>query len=95
MVHLRGQILKGDHSGVEEWHKRWLERKGKNVIPAGISVVEREAEETDGDGDSTDEEEDVEMEDAPPATGSGGGVKEKPEPIVDEDGFELVQKRRR
>ncbi|KAF3936757.1 hypothetical protein ABW19_dt0202344 [Dactylella cylindrospora] len=81
---LRQQCSSNDFSGVETLQGIWA-RIGKNK--AKVQVVRE-------DSDSDDEEEgedemDVDMDEAPQLV----AVKERVEKVVDEDGFELVQKK--
>ncbi|KAI8931502.1 hypothetical protein NX059_011167 [Plenodomus lindquistii] len=83
---IRKELSEGSTKTVDALHKKWEERKGKEVATGSVSVREENQE---GEWDSVDEEseeEDVEMGDAPALV----PAKPKAAPEVDEDGFTKV-----
>ena len=61
-------------------------------------MVEKDGDETDeelDDEDDDDDEEDSDEEMGGASTAPAAVPRERPEPVIDDDGFELVQKRRR
>jgi pre-rRNA-processing protein TSR2 len=86
---LRKEITDGTFATVDMLHQRFLVMPRNSPLPPKVEEVEQEAGSSD---DDEEEEEDEEMGDAPtPAT----EPRERLERVVDEDGFELVQKGRR
>lgn len=82
---LKDQIAIGNFADVDEMQRLWEERGTRRSGPAPVvQEIEEEA------GSSEDEDEDTEMQDAPTAPAE---PRQRIEPVVDEDGFELVQKR--
>lgn len=83
---MRKEILEGNFSTVDELHTRFLANPRNQLPPPVVREVIEEAGSSDDESDS-----DEEMSEAPEA------VSEEPrqrlEPTIDEDGFELVQKR--
>ncbi|KAF1925893.1 uncharacterized protein M421DRAFT_226664 [Didymella exigua CBS 183.55] len=97
IMKVRKEIGEGNTSGVEQMHKKWEDRKGKEVATGNVQVSEsnQEAEWDSVDEESEDEDEDVDMDDAP-ALVPARAKEPKAEPEVDEDGFEkVVGKKRR
>jgi pre-rRNA-processing protein TSR2 len=88
----RAQCAEGNFSLVEELRARWLDTKGKKVVAQAAVDPDQDTDWDSGsDDDDEDADGDVDMGDVPalvPAT-----PKEKPQPQVDEDGFELVPSR--
>ena len=74
-----------------------LENKAGQVKRSGINASSGGGpEEMDGDGDEGDWTDSESGDEVPQLVDSGGAKeKEKVEPVIDEDGFELVQKGRR
>jgi len=94
----RAQCATGDFSLVEELRARWLDTKGKKVVAKAAADQEQDTDwdsESDEDDDDDDESgnQDVDMDEAPPLVAAA--PKEKPQPHIDEDGFELVPSRRK
>jgi pre-rRNA-processing protein TSR2 len=85
---IRKEIGEGKTTIVDALHKKWEERKGKEVSTGNVNVSEsnQEGEWDSGDEESDDDDEDVEMEDAPALV----AAKPKPEAEVDDDGFTKV-----
>ncbi|KAK6362322.1 hypothetical protein TWF730_006017 [Orbilia blumenaviensis] len=88
---LRRQIASDDFTGAnalsEFWNKNGRDKpKVKVVRQGGIDDEDEEEEGGEGEGEG-----DVDMDEAPQLV----AVKERVEKVVDEDGFELVQKKRR
>lgn len=84
---LKEQIGAGNFTDVNEMERLWLEKGGRNVSRPQVEEVDEEA------GSSADEEDDEDME-----MGEAAAPRERaprPEPVIDEDGFETVQPRRR
>jgi pre-rRNA-processing protein TSR2 len=91
----RTQCAVGNFSLVEELRTRWLDTKGKKVVAQAAADPNQD---TDWESESDDEEDenedaDIDMSDAPALVSAA--LKEKPQPQVDEDGFELVPSRRK
>ncbi|KAI0103031.1 Pre-rRNA-processing protein TSR2-domain-containing protein [Nemania sp. FL0031] len=93
----RAQCAVGDFALVEELRARWLDAKGKKVV---MQAAADQDQETDAESESDDEEDDdedrngdVEMDDAPALVPVA--PKEKPQPEIDEDGFEKVSRKKR
>ncbi|KAF3914055.1 hypothetical protein AA313_de0201964 [Arthrobotrys entomopaga] len=90
IVLLRRQCAADDFSGVQALLQFWEKNGGKNK--PRVQVVREGEEESDSEDDEEDggeEGEDMEMDEAPQLV----AVKEKVEKVIDEDGFELVQKK--
>lgn len=88
VVRLKEQIAIGNFTEVDEMQRLWNEKGSRNSGPAPVvQEVEQEAGSSD---EEDDVDEDTEMQDAPSAPVE---PRQRPEPVVDEDGFELVQKR--
>ncbi|RPA78750.1 hypothetical protein BJ508DRAFT_416356 [Ascobolus immersus RN42] len=86
---LKEDIIKNDFSKVEKLHAQFLEKGGKECVPL---VHTENAEEDEDDDDDEDGDEDEDMPDQPDAQPHVQVM--KPEPVIDEDGFELVQKKK-
>ncbi|KAI1121269.1 Pre-rRNA-processing protein TSR2-domain-containing protein [Nemania abortiva] len=91
----RAQCAVGNFALVEELRARWLDTKGKKVV---AQVAADQDQDTDWDSGSDDDEGedengDVDMDDAPALVPVA--PKEKPQPEIDEDGFEKVSRRKR
>ncbi|KAJ3578044.1 hypothetical protein NPX13_g2523 [Xylaria arbuscula] len=91
----RSQCAEGNFVLVEELRARWLDTKGKKIVAQAAADPNQD---TDADTDSDDDEEDdgnndVHMDDAPALVPVA--PREKPEPQIDEDGFEKVSRRKR
>lgn len=85
------EVGEGSFVTVDSLKQRWESRKGKEINTGSVQVKEVNQE---GEWDSVDEESgsDEEMQDAPAAA----PPREKPAPVVDEDGFtKVVGKKRR
>ncbi|KAI0395530.1 Pre-rRNA-processing protein TSR2-domain-containing protein [Xylariaceae sp. FL0594] len=95
----RAQCATGDFSLVEELRARWLDTKGKKVVAKAAADQEQDtdwdsgSDEEGDDEDDDNENQDIEMDEAPPLVAVA--PKEKPQPQIDEDGFELVPSRRK
>lgn len=94
----RAQCAVGDFSLVEELRARWLDTKGKKVVAQAATEPDQDTDWDEDDDDDDDEDNengdgDVDMDDAPALVPAA--PKEKPQPQVDEDGFEMVPSRRR
>lgn len=87
---LKEDVIKNDFSKVETLHAKFLEKGGKEVVPLVHKNEDGSDDDDEDEEEGSDEDEDEEMGDAEPKK-----EKEKQEPVIDEDGFELVQKRRR
>ncbi|KAI4640584.1 uncharacterized protein J4E78_010607 [Alternaria triticimaculans] len=87
---IRREIGEGNTAMVDALQKKWEDRKGKEVATGSVNVKETNQDfEGDSVDEETDEDEDVDMDDAPalvPAKPKAA----KPEPEIDEDGFETV-----
>lgn len=86
---LKAMILKEDYVEVDEMHARFLEKqRNRSAAQAAARPVVQEVDQDAGSSEDEDEDTqmgDTEMGEAP--------VVERAEPVVDEDGFELVQKK--
>jgi pre-rRNA-processing protein TSR2 len=96
IMKVRKEISEGNTSTVDAMHKKWEQRKGKEIATGNVQIRESNQE---AEWDSVDEEsgegEDVEMDDAPELV-PAKPREPKPEPEIDEDGFEkVVGKKRR
>jgi pre-rRNA-processing protein TSR2 len=92
---IKGEVQRGELATVDALQKKWEERKGKEVkVPGNLQIQEGwEGDEGDSGDEETDSEDgDVEMGDAPELVPA---KKEKPQPEVDEDGFEKVVGKRK
>ncbi|KAI2633482.1 Pre-rRNA-processing protein TSR2-domain-containing protein [Xylaria nigripes] len=96
----RAQCAEGNFALVAELRARWLDTKGKKVAAqAGAEPNQETDSESGSDEDDEDGEDeqngdgDVDMDDAPALVPVA--PKEKPQPEIDEDGFEKVSRRRR
>ncbi len=98
IVGLRKLTFQGDFAMVDEMYRQWQERKSKGGGgKVNFQHVERgnDEDETDWDSDDLEEEdqEDIEMDEVPALINV---PKEKPQPVVDEEGFtKVVSKKRR
>jgi pre-rRNA-processing protein TSR2 len=83
---LRNEIIENTYATVDALHQRFLARPSNASAPR--------VQEVNQDADSGDEADfDEEMGDAP--TSAPSHPRERQERVVDDDGFELVQKPRR
>lgn len=90
---MKDQILNNDFSLVDELHQKFIAKGGREVA-GPITNVETVGDEA-GDSEEDEEDDDEEMGDAPAPTGElGTETTARLEKIVDEDGFELVQKKK-
>lgn len=95
MIRLYEECRQQDYSRVESLYTKWLEKQ--KIGPSKDRIVHVNDDGSSGDEEDDDEEEedcsdegmDVDMEHDIPV------LVEKSEPIVDDDGFELVQKKGR
>jgi pre-rRNA-processing protein TSR2 len=80
---------------VEEWEARAAKEKGKSVqavVQENVEEVDADADDDWEDDDGSEDEEALDMDDSePPQLIDNSRRKEKEEPIVDEDGFTMVQ----
>ena len=90
------RLWSAGEDAVREW-----ERKADGVRAKKVDVRKVVGEDEDEDGDEGDEgewEDEEDEDEAPQLLGATGNLQERPskhEPVVDEDGFTLVQKGRR
>ncbi|GAW13872.1 hypothetical protein ANO14919_032630 [Xylariales sp. No.14919] len=93
----RAQCAVGDFALVEELRARWLETKGKKVVAQAAADQDQDTDWESGSDDDEDDDEngdpDVDMNDAPALVPVA--PREKPQPEIDEDGFEKVSRRKR
>jgi len=89
---LRKEILAGNFATVDTLHTAFLSKaKNKSKTPPKVKEVVNEAGDSASDFSEDEEgESDIEMADVPAAASR---TKERLEPVVDDDGFELVQKK--
>jgi pre-rRNA-processing protein TSR2 len=81
---------------VREWERKAEATKGKKVDVR--EVVDEDGDKEDEEGWEDEGDEDGDEDEAPQLLGAAGDPQQtpsKPEPVVDEDGFTLVQKGRR
>lgn len=84
MVVLRKEILEGNFATVDELHTKFLANpRNQQLAPPTVREVIEEAGSSEGEDDS-----DEEMSEAPSTE-----PRQQLEPVIDEEGFELVQKR--
>ncbi|KAI0408487.1 hypothetical protein F4802DRAFT_550070 [Xylaria palmicola] len=94
----RTQCAVGDFALVEELRARWLDTKGKKVVAQAAADQDQDTDWDSGSDDDDDDNEgngsaDVDMDDAPALVPVA--PKEKPQPEIDEDGFEKVTRKKR
>lgn len=91
----RTQCAVGDFALVEELRARWLEAKGKKLVAQAAANPDQDTDWDSGsdDDDDDDGDGDIDMDDAPALVPVA--PKQKPQPEIDEDGFETVSRRRR
>ncbi|TGJ88533.1 hypothetical protein E0Z10_g231 [Xylaria hypoxylon] len=93
----RAQCAVGNFALVEELRARWLDTKGKKVVAQAAADQDQDTDWESGSDDDEDGDEsgnaDVDMNDAPALVPVA--PKEKPQPDIDEDGFEKVSRRKR
>jgi len=83
--------MDGNFSTVDKLHAKFLAKPKNTSTPPML----KEVVDPTGSSSSEESEDDEEMGDAPPAAPSEPRQPRKPlEPTIDEEGFELVQKRR-
>lgn len=82
---LRTEIAENNFANVDALHQRFLSRPSNSANAPVIQDVDQDA------GSSDEEDDDDEMEEAPALV----QTRERQERVVDDDGFELVQKPRR
>ena len=91
---IKKEVSEGSTAKIDALHKKWESSNGKEVATGNVNVRENNEE---GDWDEVDEEsdEDVDMDDAP-ALVPAQPRQPKPEPEIDDDGFEkVVSKKKR
>ncbi|KAI0443447.1 Pre-rRNA-processing protein TSR2-domain-containing protein [Xylaria telfairii] len=95
IIKCRTQCAEGNFTLVEELRARWLDTKGKKVVAQAAADPDQDTDWEGGSDDDDDESSnaDVEMDDAPALVFVT--PKEKPQPEIDEDGFEKVSRRKR
>lgn len=87
---LKEQIGAGNFNDINEMERLWLEKGGRsNVSRPQVQEID---EEVGSSADEEDDEEDTEMGEAAAPAASRAP---RPEPVIDEDGFETVQPRRK
>ncbi|KAI0968159.1 Pre-rRNA-processing protein TSR2-domain-containing protein [Xylaria arbuscula] len=90
----RSQCAEGNFGLVEELRARWLDTKGKKVVAQAAADPDQDTDwESGSDDDEDGDDNDVEMDDAPALVPVA--PKEKPQPEIDEDGFEKVTRKKR
>ncbi|KAI1737397.1 Pre-rRNA-processing protein TSR2-domain-containing protein [Xylaria scruposa] len=92
----RTQCAAGNFALVEELRTRWLDTKGKKVVAQAAADPDQDTDWESGSDDEDDGDSgnaDVDMDDAPALVPVA--PKEKPQPEIDEDGFEKVSRRKR
>ncbi|KAI0155160.1 Pre-rRNA-processing protein TSR2-domain-containing protein [Xylariaceae sp. FL1272] len=95
IIKCRAQCAEGNFTLVRDLRKRWEESRGKKVVLRETEAPDQETDDSGSDDDEDDEGQngDVEMSDAPQLV-DAGVRRQKPEKIVDEDGFETVVRKR-
>ncbi|KAA1479077.1 hypothetical protein DENSPDRAFT_90201 [Dentipellis sp. KUC8613] len=89
IVGLYGSIARGEPAAearVREWEARAETWRGKKV-----QVQEVVGSEEEWESEEDEEDEEGEGEEAPQLRDAGAEARSRPEPVVDEDGFTLVQ----
>ncbi|KAF3042756.1 hypothetical protein E8E12_009953 [Didymella heteroderae] len=95
IMRIRKEVGEGNTSSIDAMHKKWEERKGKEVATGNVQVRESNQEaEWDSVDEESGEDEDVDMDDAP-ALVPAKPKEPKAEPEIDEDGFEKVVGKKR
>ncbi|KAI0811752.1 Pre-rRNA-processing protein TSR2-domain-containing protein [Xylaria sp. FL0064] len=92
----RAQCAEDNFALVEELRARWLDTKGKKVAAQAAADPDQDTDWESGSDDEEGDEDDnndVEMDDAPALVPVAPKV--KPQPELDEDGFEKVSRRKR
>ncbi|KAF2963683.1 hypothetical protein GQX73_g9886 [Xylaria multiplex] len=92
----RAQCAVGNFTLVEELRARWLETKGKKIVAQAAADEDQDTDWESGSDDEDDDGErntDVDMNDAPALVPVV--PKTKPQPEIDEDGFEKVSRKKR
>ena len=99
VVKLRKECLRGKFDGVEALRIKWEARGSSKNCGAVFQQVKNEDDEDEDDDDEDEETQDgdgdVEMDEAPELVATNGSRRERPEPVVDEDGFTLVTRKKR
>ncbi|KAI0483661.1 Pre-rRNA-processing protein TSR2-domain-containing protein [Xylaria cf. heliscus] len=101
IMRCRAQCAAGNFALVEELRARWLDTKGKKVVAQAAADPDQDTDWGSGSDDDDDDDDDnneggnadVDMDDAPALVPVA--PKEKPQPEIDEDGFEKVSRRKR
>ncbi|KAI1429765.1 Pre-rRNA-processing protein TSR2-domain-containing protein [Xylaria sp. FL1777] len=96
IMRCRAQCAAGDFALVGELRARWLDTKGKKVVAQAAADPDQDTDWESGSDDEDEEDDgngDIEMDDAPALVPVA--PKEKPQPEIDEDGFEKVSRRKR
>ncbi|KAK4174591.1 putative pre-rRNA-processing protein TSR2 [Triangularia setosa] len=93
IIKIRKECLRGKFDEVEALAKRYSDKKGSKVVFAKGKDQEEEEEWDTDDGEDDGEAGDEDMEDAPELVAAP--KKEKPEPEIDEDGFQTVTRKKR
>jgi pre-rRNA-processing protein TSR2 len=94
IITLYKECAEGNFETVDKLYKEWQEREAKRV--PGASRVNVTVQGSDSDSDDDDDDEDNDNDDI--TTSNEMDVEPKPEkqgPIIDDDGFELVQRKKR
>lgn len=92
IITLYKECAEGNYSTVDKMYKDWQEREAKRSSSGAQSKVEVQGSDSDSDDDDDDESEE------PSSANEQMDVDAKPEkqgPVIDEDGFELVQRKKR
>ncbi|SCU97706.1 LAFA_0G12816g1_1 [Lachancea sp. 'fantastica'] len=95
IIDLYKQCQQEDYSTVESLYAQWKERQEARQVRKDIQIGE---DPWNPDVSEGEDESDAEDGDEPPAMVQDSDVdmeSDRPEPVVDEDGFELVQKKGR
>ncbi|ORY61318.1 Pre-rRNA-processing protein TSR2-domain-containing protein [Pseudomassariella vexata] len=89
IIRLRAACARDQFEGVDELRRRFESRKGKKIV---LQVAPDVDQDTDWESDDDEDDDDVEMDEAPALAPVR---KEKPQPEIDEDGFEKVTRKKR
>ncbi|KAI1277042.1 Pre-rRNA-processing protein TSR2-domain-containing protein [Xylaria sp. FL0933] len=96
IIKCRAQCADGNFALVEELRARWLDTKGKKVVAQAAADPDQDTDWESGSDDENGDEDangDVDMDDAPALVPVAPKV--KPQPEIDEDGFEKVSRKKR
>jgi pre-rRNA-processing protein TSR2 len=93
IVTIREEIAMGNNTTVDALHQRFLAkpRSGGDATSPKVLEVDQDVGSSEEEGGDEDEE----MQDVSPAAPMAIAPRERLVPVIDEDGFEVVQKKGR